>query len=353
MKNKRNSRALIITAILAIIAVLLIINRSNSTLRGKDKNFAVNDTSNITRIFLADKNNNTCNLHREENGLWTLNGKYPVMKETRDGMLKTLLNITVKTPVAKAARNTVIKLLSAKSVKVEVYQTVYRINLFDKIKLFPHEKLTRTYYVGDATMDNRGTYMLMEGSEEPYVVYIPSFRGFVSARYSAMESDWRDRNIFSFILPDILSVEVQYAENPAWSYQLQNKRGRNFELSTVTGAILPDFDTLKVIEYLGSFRNISLESFLNENKTLKDSVTSLRPDILIVVRDVQGGKHSAKLWYKKAPADATDLYEKPLDYDLDRMYALVNGDKDFVLVQSFTFDRILKKLDWFTSKKEN
>jgi hypothetical protein len=351
MKNKRNSKALIITGILAIIAVLLIINRSNGTLRGKDMNFAVSDTSNITRIFLADKNNNTCNLHREANGSWTLNGKYPVMKETKDGMMKTLLNITVKSPVAKAAHNTVIKLLSGKSVKVEVYQRVYRINLFDKIRLFPHEQCTRTYYVGDPTMDNRGTFMLMEGSEEPYIVYIPSFRGFVSARYSALEKDWRDRNIFSLILPDISSVEVQYAENPAWSFRLQNRSNRNFELSTVTGVEVADFDTLKVIEYLGSFRNISLESFLNDDKALKDSVTSLRPAILITVADVRGGKHSVKLWQKKAPSDATDLYDKPLENDPDRMFALVNDDKDFVLVQSYTFDRILKKLDWFTSKE--
>lgn len=348
---KRNRRALIITALMAIVAAILVINNSNSTLRGKDRNFAVNDTSNIVRIFLADKNNNTCNLHREADGSWMLNGSYPVMKESKDGMLKTLLNITVKMPVAKAARNTVIGLLSAKSVKVEIYQKVYRINLFGKITLFPYEKLTRTYYVGDATMDNRGTYMLMEGSEEPYIVYIPSFRGFVAARYSALERDWRDRNIFSFKLPDIKSVEVQYTENPAWSFRLQNNNNRNFLLSSVTGAVIQDYDTLKVIEYMGAFRNISLETFLNDQKALKDSVTSLLPAVILQLTDTGGKRHSAKLWYRKASAEAIDLYDRPLVYDPDRMFALVNDGKDFVMIQSYTFDRVLKKLEWFTIKE--
>ena len=337
---------------MAIIAALLVINHSDGTLRNRDKNFAVNDTSNITRIFFADKNNNTCNLHREDDGSWKLNGKYPVMKETKDGMLKTLLNITVKAPVSKAAHNTVIRLLSAKSVKVEIYQKVYRINLFNRIMLFPHEKLTRTYYVGDATMDNRGTYMLMEGSEEPYIVYIPGFRGFVSARYSALEKDWRDRNIFSYKLPEIKTVEVQYAENPAWSFQVLNNNSRNFVITSVTGAILPAFDTIRVIEYLSSFRNISLESFLDEDKALRDSVTALKPAVSLVLTDVGGNRQVVKLWNRKAPAEAQDMSDKPLEYDPDRMYALVNNDSDFVLVQSYTFDKILKKLDWFTHEEE-
>lgn len=348
---KKNRRALIITVLLALLAAVLVINNSRNAFNGKDRNFAVNDTSNITRIFLADKSNRICNLHREADGSWKLNDKYAVMGETKDGMLKTLLNITVKTPVSKAARNTVISLLSAKSVKVEIYQRVYRINLFDKIKLFPHEKRTRTYYVGDATMDNRGTYMLMEGSEQPYVVYIPSFRGFVSARYSALEQDWRDRNIFSFKLPDIKAVEVQFSENPAWSFQLQNSNNRNFSLATVTGAPVTDFDTLKVIDFLGSFRNISLESFLDDDKALRDSITTRVPTASISVVDLNETKHTVTLWKKKAPADAIDLYEKPLMYDPDRMFATINGGKDFVMVQSYTFDRIMRKLEWFTDKE--
>lgn len=347
---KKNRKAVIITAFMAIIAALLIINHSNSTLRGKDTNFAVSDTSNITRIFLADKDNNTCNLHRETNGAWLLNGKYPVMNETKDGMLKTLFNITVKMPVAKAARNTVIKLLAAKSVKIEIYQQVYRINLFDKIKLFPHEKCTRTYYVGDATMDNRGTFMLMEGSENPCIVYIPSFRGFVSARYSALEKDWRDRNVFALKLPDIKSVEVQYSENPAWSFQLTNNNSRNFVLASVTGAQLANYDTLKVIQYLGSFRNISFEAFIDDNKAFYDSIAATVPAITVSVTDVKGVKKTVKLWHKKSPYKTVDLFENPMEMDPDRMFALVNEGKDLVLVQSYTFDKILKKLPWFASE---
>jgi hypothetical protein len=51
--------------------------------------------------------------------------------------------------------------------------------------------------VGGITADEKGTIMLMEGSEKPYVVHIPSFVGQVRVRYLLGDDNWRDRAIFS------------------------------------------------------------------------------------------------------------------------------------------------------------
>ena len=199
MKKYRNS--LILTGILVVIAAFMVLNKRSGTFRKDSNTFAISDTSNVTKFFLADKNNNTVLVERTANGSWLLNKKYEVNPTMVQVMLKTFISIDIKDPVAKSVRNTIIRLMAGKSVKTEIYQRVYRINLFDLIKLFPHEKLTRTYYVGDATMDNSGTFMLMEGSEEPYIVNIPGFRGFVATRYSAMEADWRSHSVFRFRVP--------------------------------------------------------------------------------------------------------------------------------------------------------
>ncbi len=351
---KKYRLAFIFTFLLAVLAVTLLLKNHKGTLRKQENFFAVSDTSTITRFFLADKHNNTTKIARSDDGSWKLNDKYRASSDAVQIMLKTLLAVDVKEPVSKAARNTVIRMLAGKSVKIEVYQRVFRISLFGFLRLFPHEKCTRTYYVGDATMDNRGTYMLMEGSEEPYIVYIPGFRGFVATRYTALEEDWRDHSIFASKLPDIKSVSVRYSEKPEMSFIITNSENRNFSLASLTdNRPVTAFDTLKLIEYLGSFRRINFESFLNDmEKQKKDSITASTPTYLISLTDKSGKEYSLKAWRRRAAPGELDLEGKPTLWDRDRMYAQLGGSGDFVIIQYFVFDRLLAPITWFAKTGE-
>jgi hypothetical protein len=143
LSMKKNRILLLITLALILIAVILLMSRRTGTLNARVAEFAVNDTASITKIFFADKQNNTVKLERIGGGTWKLNENYTANTDAVNVMLKTLMSIDVKAPVAKAARNNIIRLMAAKSVKVEVYQRVFRINLSDRIRLFPHEKKPR------------------------------------------------------------------------------------------------------------------------------------------------------------------------------------------------------------------
>ncbi|MCD4746625.1 MAG: hypothetical protein K8R58_10025, partial [Bacteroidales bacterium] len=166
---KKNKLIIIITIILAVIAVILIYSHSKGTFKSELKNFAINDTTNITKIYMVDKKNQSVLLERINAGEWKLNNNYKVRKSGINMLLKTMLNIIPKAPVPKSAHNKTVALLASSSIKVEIYQMVYRIDLFNTIKLFPREKLTKTYYVGNVTQDNIGTFMLMENSSVPFV----------------------------------------------------------------------------------------------------------------------------------------------------------------------------------------
>ena len=63
--KKKNILILAITIILLIIAAFLVIRQSSGTFGGGMKDFAVTDTASITKVFLADKNNNTILLERK------------------------------------------------------------------------------------------------------------------------------------------------------------------------------------------------------------------------------------------------------------------------------------------------
>ncbi len=227
---KKNKTIILITLILLVIAAVLVVTNSYTTLRRDVSEFAVADTAAVTKIFLADKNNNEVTLSRLPEGGWLVNGRSLAQQAKISSFLKTLMDLEVRSPVPLAARDNVIRRMAANAKKVEIYQVRPRINLFNIIKLFPREKNVKTYYVGDVTADNLGTFMLMDGADEPYVVHIPNFRGFVSTRYSTNPAEWRDYTVFRTRIGDIASVRMEFPSDPAQSYLMEVQDSRNVKL---------------------------------------------------------------------------------------------------------------------------
>jgi len=345
MKNKY---IILVVLLLAVITVVLIWSRSSNTFRTSSSDFAVADTSTVTKIFMSDKNNNSIKLVRMPNGKWVLNDQYPALKFNVELMLKTMTDIQVKAPVALAAHNTIVKHLAVNGVKVEVYQMVYRID-FLGIRMFRHEKLAKVYYIGGATPDNQASYALMEDSEEPFIIYLPGLRGFVSPRFSTIEKYWRDLNVFRCPIENIRSVKIDVLDNPAYSYEVHVKNGRFQQfISTDDHKPLENLDTLKVLNFLSGFRTLNFEAFLNDmDKHTRDSVLSSRPFIIITLTDTSNNIKSITTFHKHNTLGLTDFKGRMLPYDHERLYALVNDGKDFVLIQYFTFDKVLRPKPYF------
>lgn len=349
---KKNRIALIVVIILLLAAAALMITSSYSTLRKEVSDFSVDDTASVTRIFLADKNNNEVLLQRSADGSWLVDDKYPAQQAKVSFFLKTLADLEVRSPVPLAARNNVITRMAAIAKKIEIYQVKPRINLFNKIRLFPREKLTKTYYVGDVTQDNLGTFMLMEGAEEPFIVHIPGFRGFVSTRYSTVEADWRDFTVFKTPINKIKSVQVEFTEQPEQSYRFEVTDNQNISLYRLAGnqAVAP-YDTIRALNFLTGFEDMRFESLLEHliEKPFIDSVKSSTPRTIITLEDIDGEINKVKIFRKKSFAPLfTEDGARMEPVDLDRAYALVNDEEDFVLIQYFVFDRVTRTLDFFT-----
>lgn len=352
--NKKNLLILFIAIVLLIVAVFFITSQSNSTLSGKENNFAVEDTSSVTRIFLADKSGHQILLNRNDNGLWMVNDSLESLQEKVYTLLETIKGIDVQRPVSNKAHNGVISRLAASSVKVEVYQKVHYINFFNEIKLFPYEKNTRTYYVGGETQDKMGTYMLIEGAENPYIVGIPGFRGFVSTRYTALLADWRHHRIFESRINEINQLKVVYKENPESSFRIENIDNRAFKLYDISKKrYLSQFDTVKVIEYLTSYRNIRFEYLMNERlrDSRIDSIANQQPVHIIELKRQDGVSQRVETHYMPANG-RLDLDGNPLHYNPDKMYAFINGGADIVTVQFFVFDKLFKPIGYFTGEHQ-
>ena len=346
--KKNNRITIIIAALLVVIAgVLIWNNRYLSTIQGESSDFQVWDTASVTKIYLADRKDRESLLERQEKG-WMLNGTYKAHPKQVTYLLTTLYKIRVKMPVSVASHDNIVKQLAGQSTKVEVYQNVPRINLFDKIKLFYHEKRTKVFYVGDATMDSSGTFMLKEGADKAYIVYIPSFRGFITTRFTANPDDWRDHTVFHETLADIESVSVEFNEYPEGSFRIENVGKHQYKLTRLCDNKDLPYDTLKVINFMSSFGDLRFEALFTNTLPQEriDSITSSPYVHYLKVTGKDGETQDMRTFRKLVLNGVTDMGEYG-DVDRDRMYALIEGGKDFVLIQNYVFDKVLHDVRYF------
>ena len=351
--KKNNRVTIIITAILVVIAAVLIWNnRYLSTLQGESSDFQVWDTASVTKIYLADRKNRESLLERQDQG-WTLNKTYKAHPKQVQYLLTTLYKIRVKMPVSVASHDNIVKQMASQSTKVEVYQIVPRINLFDKIKLFYHEKRTKVFYVGDATMDSSGTFMLKEGADKAYIVYIPSFRGFITTRFTANPDDWRDHTIFNTSMTDIQSVSLEFNEDPEGSFRVDNIGKYRYKLTRLYDNKELPIDTVKVMNFLQGFKGpdgkgLSFEALFTNTLPQEriDSIAQSPYLHRLVLTDKKGNVQEMKTFKKLVLNGVTDMGELG-EVDRDRMYALVDDGKDFVLIQNYVFDKVLHDVRYY------
>ena len=106
----------------------------------------------IHRIFIADREGGKVNIERGDK-YWTYNDKYNANPNVVAGVLNAITKIRLKNRPAPTAIPNMIKTLSTKSMKVIIY---------DK-----NDEVMKSFYIGGVTPDELGTFMILEGSDNP------------------------------------------------------------------------------------------------------------------------------------------------------------------------------------------
>lgn len=313
---------------------------SASTLNKEARDFAVKDTSAITKIFLADKNGNKVTLERTANG-WIVNDKYPCRPDAISLLLYTMKMVDVKSPVSKAAKIGTIKLMSAKSVKVEIYEK---------------NELVKQYYVGHENQENDGTFMLLtdiesgENYEDPFLTHIPGFNGYLSSRYFTDESEWRSHLVLNYIPPELKTIKVIHKETPDSSFIINIINSNEFQLQKLNGQAIA-FDVMKMKQYLAYFQNISAERIItNLNKKLSDSLRRAEPYIELSITDTKNQTSLYHFLHRNSSPELNSKYGINYKYDPDRFFLNYDKDKEVALVQFYVFGKILPSYLYFLPK---
>jgi hypothetical protein len=332
-----------IAVLLGAIATWLVLRRDNSTMDRSALEFAVADSSRITRIFLAARTGEQVTISRAADGGWLVNDSMPARADLMRSLLESIVKVRVKTRVAKASFNNVLKALATDGVKCEVY-------------LDGDRKPEKVYYVGGPTADQLGTYMLQEEADIPFICEIPGFNGYLTPRYSASADDWKERLLFSFRPESIQSVKVHYPARPEMSFELLRRQDGFRIQDPVRGNDLGEPDTLAIRSYFFLLRSAPYEGPANKLTVAgKDSLLSIDATVELEIK--AGNDKSCAIRLYPMPVHAgslakTDSLGNPLKYDVDRLYAQDATTNSWFVVQHFTFDPLLRtRYDFLMGKK--
>ena len=308
----------IIIISIIILAIILIKFKSSPSMTENNK-FQIEDTSLITKIFLADRNGKTITLKKKQEK-WVVNDQFFVREDAINTILLTANKIRIKKPVSKASFNNVIKYIATTGIVVEFSN---------------NNEIIRSYTIGSNTADHLGNYMLLKDSETPFVVHIPSFNGFLSPRYGIQGNslditNWRSTTIFNISFESIKHIKYTDFLNPENSYFLKTKP---FKLMNFKNNVI-QINKNKVLKLINSFENLNCETFKKE-KSVIDSLPQIEE--LIVNSDTL---RTYKILDKKRKNQKDNFTVK-------RKFATLNNG-DLMLIQDYVFNKVLININELT-----
>lgn len=295
--------------------------------------FKIEDTASIQKIQISNNGGSKVTLIRNPNE-WTIEGlSLPARRDLVEVTLSTLRRMEVKEFIPKNGQQEVFK-------KLSVYGT--RVEVFGKDK-----EPIRTFFVGGPTQNHLGTYMMLQGSEVPVIVYVPGFRGYLTNHFNPSVLEWKTKQIFNHHIRDIASVQVVHHQRPESSFRIDVLSPSRFSLVQLqTGTASPKADTSLIKVFLQNFKVMGFENWVDVNTARMDSVQRKYALHTIILKDRNGKESSVKLCAIPLPKGTLNMLGDPIDIDVDRMYGILkNGE--VTLCQFFTFDPVTVPIEYF------
>lgn len=312
-------------------------------------NFQIKDTANVTKIIITEKDLGSITLNRGKNdNTWYINETKDIAQPYNVNLiLETAFQIQIKQNVGAELKETALRQLAIRNKKVEYY--------------FNDETTPRKiWYVGNATADHTGTFMLLEvkdeetgtmmRSPEPFIMFKPGVQGTLDTRFFAHKESWMYPAVFNYNIKDIAKIKVQNNTIPNDSYSIDVFENGDVALYDRKENTVPVFDTNEVRHYVTHFKELFYESFAKElTRSQQDSVLKAIPNFSFTVTENNGDSKNVRIWKIQKSNDEIGLNE--IQYDTGRAYASVDGSEDLVKIQFFTWDVLFKPISYFLPKE--
>lgn len=300
---------------------------------GWDRAFAIEEIDAIGTIFIADRKGNRTKLERKA-GYWLYNETFRANPNAIENVLDAISRIEMKFKPANAAVPNMVASLASNGLKVEI--------------LDRNGRELKAYYIGGSTPDERGTYMIMEDAEQPYVCFLPGWEGNLRFRFNLVGDQWRDKTVFSLQPERLKAIEILYPKQQSKSFRLV-KDGAEYQLYPLFGN---EVNQMKKINsatgrrFLAGFDWLAAESFANKYPK-KDSILQTVPFCSIKVEKIDGKTQEVHFYpvQGNAPIDLKTM--TTLGNSVIERFLIDKNKEDFMLVQNRVFRKIFWAYEFF------
>jgi len=335
MKNIKPILILIIIAVLGYVIFSKVNEKKSSLSSEAISSFAVKDTASIDKIMMSDTQGKKMSFIKKGNK-WTLENGKCIQQHMIYVFLETFKFVAVKGPVPVGAIDNINKTIMAHHKKIEIYQ---------------NGKLSKTWYVGNATRDHEGTFMLLKDpvlgkSPEPYIMYLPNMHGNLLDRFSTNPLDYVCSEIYKYDPLTINTVNVEIPDSSELNFRIELIAKNTFELYN-NDTKIETFDTTKIRSYLNYYRKIHFE-FHNRtaNQDKIDSLSLATPYYTIDVTDNTGDVNGIRAYKKMAAFEQRDFNGDIIKYDPNKLWIFTRYN-ELTVCQYHVFDKLLRDINYF------
>jgi hypothetical protein len=335
-------RILLLLSVVAVAAIAFFLLRRNlnSTMEAGPKDFAIEQTQKVDKIFLSkNSTKDYVILQKDEAGNWTVKGAqgvFPANTSNIDMLLNFVMKkLQVKYPVGDSASEAINRNLYLHAVKAEFYM---------------NGDLEKTLYVGGPTPNSLGTYMYMSGLKRPYVLEVPGFEGYLSPYFSTTLKDWRSKEVIHAKAADIRKLEVAWHEQPSESFVIDRPDDAGIALLDARGAKVSVAQN-PLRSLVGMFEHMHMEGWPNLPRQRADTVLRSKPFCTLKLNTRDGKSQTLELF--RIPVSDETYASEDRDgnlrlFEIEYYWARVNGTPELVQMQDAVLRNRLKKLSDLT-----
>ncbi len=327
---------LIALAILTIIAIGFYIKKGNPAEQGfdlSDRQFKIENTKDIATLSIERKNYPAVIFNKKADK-WYLNNGREARPEATANLFSILANLKIKyIPSAKASEN-LIKSIDKDGIHVRIY---------DK-----KDNLMKSFYLGPDVGDGTGTGFLMEGAQQPYVMFATNYYGSIRTRFVFDMNEYQTKNVFAEKTENIEQVEIKYPYDKPSSFTLVKKMVGYDLFNPYTNTRLPKVNEKLIEPYLNSFESIVAE-YNDANNSNKEMILK-QPIFCEVNIKTKNGVNRKVTLYSLPNIEFHESKFSPKEVSPDTRFMVHSDKDDFFLIQHRVIGKILVSFDVFAKR---
>jgi hypothetical protein len=318
-----------ITTIILVLAGLVIygLYQKNQTPDlAAEYRYALQDVDEIAKIRINYRLIDPDILLEKKQEYWLLNGKYRVREDAMENLLNAIRKIELQYIPTTAARKNMMVDLATTGTKVEI--------------LNKKGEVLKAFFVGGTTPDERGTYMIMDGSQSPAVVTLSGFEGSIRPYFIMPEIEWRDRIVYRED-PDLIEeLTVDYPGQPQSSFSVR-KQGEGYR-------VFPLDDRIKTKDLVP--RQGAVEAYFRNYRSL--GAEAIMDDSALITH-LQAGQPFARILIRRSDQTSCETRFYPVDIQVSatskqiERYHVLDDQGNLFLVQHLLFGKLFLGFDYF------